>query len=107
MPYSDGVSTVAMTSLSAADGSDNTASIGTILAYVFYWLLIVGTLLYLKWSEGRVTVLGKGSKAHQRRVERAEGKQADRSPHSSPSELYSGNSPVTSPGEEKKAELKP
>lgn len=84
-------------------GYNNTASIGTILSYVFYWLLIVVTLIYLKWSEGRLTIFGKGSKAHQRMTERAAGKQ----PSSEPTSSEQGHSPVGSPSEEKKAELQP
>ena len=82
---------------------DNTASIGTILSYVFYWLLIVATLLYLKWSEGRITFFGRGSKAHQRRAERAAGKRPDSEPTSS----EQGHSPALSPTEEKVPDVKP
>jgi high-affinity iron transporter len=86
-----------------ADQTDNTASIGTILSYVFYWLLIVATLLYLKWSEGRLTLFGKGSKAHQRMTERTAGKQ----PVSEPTSSEQGHSPVLSPSEEKVPDVKP
>ena len=43
-------------------GWNNTATLGSILSYVFYWLLIIVTLIYLKWEEGRVTFFGKKSK---------------------------------------------
>ncbi|WVQ98338.1 hypothetical protein IAU59_005461 [Kwoniella sp. CBS 9459] len=34
-------------------GWNNTATLGSILSYVFYWLLIMVTLVYLRWQEGR------------------------------------------------------
>nr|XP_031857478.1 uncharacterized protein CI109_007097 [Kwoniella shandongensis]KAA5524550.1 hypothetical protein CI109_007097 [Kwoniella shandongensis] len=49
-------------------GWNNTATVGTILSYVFYWLLIIGTLIVLKWKEGRVTFFGRGSAAYNRRA---------------------------------------
>lgn len=33
---------------------DNTATLGTILGYVFYWLLAMVSLLFMKWREGRM-----------------------------------------------------
>lgn len=109
----------------SADDSDNNASVGTILAYVFYWLLIIATLLYLKWSEGRLVFFGKGSKAHQRRAQReraaaianeqAAEKAEKRVPRSAGSQAGSesesgtqspvstGAGPELSPSEEKKA----
>ncbi|ORY28144.1 iron permease FTR1/Fip1/EfeU [Naematelia encephala] len=51
-------------------GWNNTATLGSVLSYVFYWLLIIVTLLYLKWQEGRMTFFGFKSSAHRRREER-------------------------------------
>ncbi|KAK4685498.1 high-affinity iron transporter, partial [Tremellales sp. Uapishka_1] len=47
-------------------GWSNTATLGTIISYTLYWLLIVGTLIYIKWTEGRVTFFGYSSEAHKR-----------------------------------------
>lgn len=33
---------------------DNTASLGSILGYVFYWILAMVSLLFMKWREGRM-----------------------------------------------------
>ncbi|KAI5453241.1 high-affinity iron permease [Naganishia albida] len=56
-------------------GWNNNASIGTILGYCLYWIAIMVSLIYIKWSEGRVTFFGHGSKAYHRmearRIERA------------------------------------
>ncbi|KAL9939967.1 hypothetical protein V8E36_000672 [Tilletia maclaganii] len=35
-------------------GWNNTATVGSILMYVFYWLAIVAYLVYATWSEGRL-----------------------------------------------------
>ena len=32
-------------------GWNNTATVGTILAYIFYWLFVIGALVYMKWKE--------------------------------------------------------
>lgn len=45
-------------------------AVGTILAYVFYWLSIIAALVYMKWQEGRFTLFGLKSKAYYRRMER-------------------------------------
>lgn len=39
-------------------GWNNTATVGTIGVYIAYWLLIAGTLVYMKWKEGRTTICG-------------------------------------------------
>lgn len=50
-------------------GWNNTASLGTILGYCFYWISVMAALIYYKWSEGRFTFFGKfASKAHTRRM---------------------------------------
>lgn len=56
-------------------GWHNTASLGTILSYCFYWLLVIATLVYLKWKEGRTSMCGLGKSAAGRRVD---GYRADR-----------------------------
>lgn len=37
-------------------GWTNTATLGTILCYVFYWLTVIGILVYMKYSEGRIAL---------------------------------------------------
>lgn len=48
-------------------GWTNTATVGTVLAYVFYWLLAMALLVYMKFSEGRIKVFGFESAAYRRR----------------------------------------
>lgn len=88
-------------------GWNNTASGGTIVSYILYWVLIAATLIYLKWSEGRLTLFGKGSKAHQRMAERASGKQAVAESEPTSSEQGESLAPALSPGEEKVPDVKP
>ncbi|WRT64504.1 uncharacterized protein IL334_001436 [Kwoniella shivajii] len=38
-------------------GWNNTATVGSILGYVFYWIVIMITLVYLRWSEGRFALV--------------------------------------------------
>ena len=47
-------------------GWSNSASLGTVLSYVFYWIVIIVALIYLKWSEGRVSFCGFKSAAAKR-----------------------------------------
>lgn len=48
-------------------------TVGTVLSYVFYWLLAIAILVYLKFTEGRTTLLGRESAAGRaRRVKREE-----------------------------------
>ena len=65
-------------------GWTNTAYVGTILAYILYWLLALAILTYMKWSEGRISVFGLRSakyEGHQQAKARArarrEGKVVD------------------------------
>ena len=44
-------------------GWTSTATYGTILSYVFYWLVIAVTLMYLKFKEGRMALFGRKSQA--------------------------------------------
>ncbi|THH31009.1 hypothetical protein EUX98_g3196 [Antrodiella citrinella] len=52
-------------------GWTNSASIGTVLGYVFYWVAAVAVLIYLKFVEGRTKLLGRESAAGVRRRQRA------------------------------------
>lgn len=36
------------------------------MAYIFYWLLALAILTYMKWSEGRISLFGFKSKAYER-----------------------------------------
>ncbi|KAL1413070.1 high-affinity iron permease [Vanrija albida] len=58
-------------------GWNNTATLGTILIYVFYWLVVIAALVYNKWNEGRFTFFGRGSQAYNRRLARREAKARD------------------------------
>ncbi|GAA5863834.1 hypothetical protein JCM3774_001172 [Rhodotorula dairenensis] len=51
-------------------GWTNNATIGSVLAYCFYWIACIATLIYMKWSEGRTTLLGFKSAAWHRRAAR-------------------------------------
>lgn len=46
--------------------------VGSVLAYVFYWMAAIVTLVTLKWREGRVKVLGLESSAGRARRLRQE-----------------------------------
>nr|ABE60665.1 Ftr1 protein [Phanerodontia chrysosporium] len=52
-------------------GWTNSATIGTILGYVFYWLAAMVVLVYMKYKEGRTKLFGMESAAGVRRRERA------------------------------------
>ncbi|KIR38829.1 high-affinity iron permease CaFTR1 [Cryptococcus deuterogattii 99/473] len=58
-------------------GWNNTATLGTILSYVFYWILVAATLVYLKWKEGRISFFGYQSAALQRRHALREARKAN------------------------------
>lgn len=48
-------------------GWNNTATVGSILAYCGFWIAVIGILGYLKWSEGRGHILGIKSHAYKQR----------------------------------------
>ena len=52
-------------------GWTNSATLGSVLGYVFYWLAAIVTLVVMKWKEGRTKVFGRESAAGVRRRERA------------------------------------
>lgn len=58
------------TMFNAIFGWTNSATIGTVLAYMFYWLAAIVCLIYLKFKEGRTKVFGRESAAGVRRRER-------------------------------------
>ncbi|KAI0747069.1 iron permease FTR1 [Daedaleopsis nitida] len=57
---------------SAIFGWTNSATIGSVLSYVFYWLAVIVVLIYLKFTEGRTKLLGKESAMGRKRRERRE-----------------------------------
>ncbi|BEI80659.1 hypothetical protein CcaverHIS002_0111880 [Cutaneotrichosporon cavernicola] len=50
-------------------GWNNTASLGTVLGYCFYWIAVMGALIYYKWTEGRVTFGGRFKSSAAKRLE--------------------------------------
>lgn len=44
-------------------------AVGSILGYVFYWLTAIVVLVYMKFTEGRTTIVGRESAAGRRRRE--------------------------------------
>ncbi|KZT60032.1 iron permease FTR1 [Calocera cornea HHB12733] len=48
-------------------GWNNTATLGAVLAYAFFWISVIGVLGYMKWKEGRTHLLGWKSKAYKKR----------------------------------------
>jgi len=82
-------------------GWNNTASLGAILCYAFYWIVAAGILIYLKWSEGRSTFFGLKSRAYKERQERM----ANRS-YSDPEAATSATTATGSPvfNDEKRSE---
>ncbi|KAF8630302.1 hypothetical protein AX15_003014 [Amanita polypyramis BW_CC] len=53
-------------------GWTNSATYGSILSYVFYWIAVMAVLVYMKFKEGRTTLLGKESAAGARQRHRKE-----------------------------------
>ncbi|KLO19811.1 iron permease FTR1 [Schizopora paradoxa] len=51
-------------------GWTNSATLGTVLSYVFYWLVAIGILIHMKWSEGRTSVFGRKSRRGREREAR-------------------------------------
>ncbi|KAI0287697.1 iron permease FTR1 [Russula brevipes] len=56
----------------AITGWTNSATLGTVLSYVFYWLAVILTLVILKWREGRLRVFGfESAVGRERRLRQA------------------------------------
>ncbi|PIL27756.1 transporter [Ganoderma sinense ZZ0214-1] len=64
------------TIFSAIFGWTNSATIGSVLAYVFYWLAVIAALVYNKYREGRTTLMGRESAMGRKRRERKEAREA-------------------------------
>lgn len=57
-------------------GWQNSATLGSVLSYVFYWLAVIAALVYLKFKEGRTKLFGfESSSAKRRRLAREHGQQ--------------------------------
>ncbi len=61
---------------SAIFGWTNSATIGSVLAYIFYWLSVIVVLVYNKYREGRTTFLGRESAMGRKRRVRQEEREA-------------------------------
>ncbi|KAF7334269.1 Iron permease FTR1 [Mycena sanguinolenta] len=48
-------------------GWTNSATLGSVLSYVFYWIAVIVTLIVMKYSEGRTKLFGRESAAGIRR----------------------------------------
>ncbi|KAL0568316.1 high-affinity iron permease [Marasmius crinis-equi] len=48
-------------------GWDNSATLGTVLGYVAYWVAVMVTLVWLKYKEGRTILFGMESEVRKRR----------------------------------------
>ncbi|KIM85638.1 hypothetical protein PILCRDRAFT_816834 [Piloderma croceum F 1598] len=57
------------TIFNALFGWTNNATVGSVLAYVFYWIAVIAVLVYMKFKEGRTKLLGRESAAGVRRRE--------------------------------------
>lgn len=53
-------------------GWTNSATYGSVLSYVFYWIAVMIVLVYMKFKEGRTKLLGRESEAGVRRRLRQE-----------------------------------
>ena len=58
-------------------GWTNSATVGSVLSYIFYWLAVIAVLVFLKFKEGRTTLMGKESAMGRKRRERKEKNEAD------------------------------
>lgn len=58
------------TIFTAIFGWSNNASLGTVLSYIFYWIAVIGALIYLKFAEGRTSLAGMQSATAKKREER-------------------------------------
>lgn len=81
----------------------DTATLGSILSYVFYWLLVIASLVYLKWSEGRTSFFGIRSKAGKRRLAKRRESKRDEETVGTESGELKADSGVASVGEKEEA----
>ncbi|GAA6025990.1 hypothetical protein JCM11491_000591 [Sporobolomyces phaffii] len=58
-------------------GWQNSATLGSILSYCFYWIAFMVALVRMKWAEGRTSILGYHSAAGKRRLAKKEAAQRE------------------------------
>jgi len=58
-------------------GWQNSATLGSILSYVFYWLAVIAVLVYYKFREGRTNIFGLESANGKRKRQRREAQEAE------------------------------
>ncbi|KAJ3713162.1 iron permease FTR1 [Lentinula raphanica] len=69
-------------------GWTNSATLGSVLSYVFYWIAVIVTLIIMKYKEGRTTLFGRESTAGRaRRIRREKAASQSR-----PADASSGSS---------------
>ncbi|KAI0360409.1 iron permease FTR1 [Trametes cingulata] len=61
---------------SAIFGWTNSATLGSVLSYVFYWLAVIAVLIGMKFREGRTKLFGKESDMGRKRRVRKEAREA-------------------------------
>ncbi|KAI8986648.1 Ftr1 protein [Trametes punicea] len=61
---------------SAIFGWTNSATLGSVLSYVFYWLAVIAVLIAMKFKEGRTKLFGRESAMGKKRRERKEAREA-------------------------------
>ncbi|KAH0834848.1 Ftr1 protein [Lanmaoa asiatica] len=67
-------------------GWENSATLGSVLSYVFYWLAVVVVLVYYKFREGRTKIFGWESANGKQRRQRHEAQESGRETTGSPTE---------------------
>ncbi|KAF9456603.1 iron permease FTR1 [Collybia nuda] len=72
-------------------GWTNSATLGSILSYVFYWIAVIVTLIYMKHTEGRTKIMGRESAAGTRRRHVREAKEGHAEQEQEKSEGGVGN----------------
>jgi len=81
-------------------GWTNSATQGSVLSYVFYWVMVIVVLVCMKFKEGRTKLFGLESAAGTRRrlagEKQAEEAVGEKIPHSSP--ISTTQSPIASVG---------
>ncbi|KAG0707939.1 iron permease FTR1 [Suillus ampliporus] len=81
-------------------GWTNSATLGSVLSYVFYWVLVIVVLVRMKYKEGRTKFFGRESAAGIRRrcasEKRAEQAADEKVTYSPPTSISTAQSPLAS-----------
>ncbi|KAG8216480.1 iron permease FTR1 [Butyriboletus roseoflavus] len=67
-------------------GWQNSATLGSVLSYIFYWLAVIVVLVYYKFREGRTKIFGWESANGKRRRQRREAQESGRESSESPTQ---------------------